>query len=181
MIKKFLFSKKGCIVISIVFIVFIVIVLPVISKLTESVTHTSFSPDTAIFYSTNEFYEAMEIYGKAGRDFYVLLRWTFDVIWPLVYFSFLISVLGHLTRNHPKERRLLILLIPLVSVIFDFFENTFATLNVVIYPSKIEFLIVLLQGMSLMKWFFIVLAMLAIIYSLIVNIVMRKKSKISAS
>ncbi|PKK95199.1 MAG: hypothetical protein CVV60_02520 [Tenericutes bacterium HGW-Tenericutes-5] len=175
MIQRFLFSKKGLIISSVLFVLFIAFVLPYFSVLTANKTNSYFSPDTGFFYSLDEFYNNMEIYGIEGRDFYILMRWTFDVIWPLVYFSFFISSLGNLTKKQTKKNLTMFLTLPFIGVGFDLLENILATVNVSIYPERTVFLLKLLQVSSLLKWLFIILAVVSIVYFFVLSLIKKNK------
>ena len=175
MIRRMLFSKKGLIITSVLFVLFVAFVLPYFSALTESKTNTNFSPDTGFFYSLEEFYNNMAIYGIEGRIFYILMRWTFEVVWPLVYFSFFISSLGNLTRKLAKKKQIMFLSLPVIGVGFDLIENILATVNVSIYPERTAFLLKLLQISSLLKWLFIIITVVSIVYLFISSFIKRKQ------
>ena len=163
MLKRFLFSKTGVLISTTIFILFTALVLPWFSQLSVTMTHTSFSPDTDLFYSAEAFSENMRLYGPAGRHFYILSRWTFDVLWPVVYAGFLISLTGYLASGLNRTRRRGVMLVPILGVLFDLLENTLATVNVALYPDQIPFLLKLLQGTSLLKWMFLSLSFLIIL------------------
>jgi len=173
--KRLLISKKGIIITTIIFIAFVIFALPYFSSLTTEKTNSSFSPDTGFFYSLDQFYENMEIYGSEGRNFYILMRWTFDIVWPLVYFSFFVSSLGYLSLKLKKKQQLLVLSLPILGVGFDLLENTLATINVAIYPNRVEFLLRLLQVASLFKWIFIGLTFLTLVFLIGFNLVKKKQ------
>jgi hypothetical protein len=176
MFKSFIKSKKGLLLSSIIFIMFLILVLPYFAKLSEVQTNSSFSPDTGFFYSSNDFYQAMEDYQESGRDFYILMRWTFDVVWPFVYYVFFVSIIANLvaTSNRKKER--LFLLLPLFAVAMDFVENTFASINVGIYPLQSIFLLRVLQVASLLKWLLIIIVLFLILYLCIMRVIKSKKN-----
>lgn len=163
MLKRFLFSKTGVLVSTTAFILFTALVLPWFSQLSVTMTHTSFSPDTDMFYSAETFSENMRLYGPSGRRFYILSRWTFDVLWPVVYACFLISLIGYLSPELNRTQRRGVMVVPILGVLFDLLENTLATVNVALYPDLIPFLLRLLQGASLLKWMFIALSFLIIL------------------
>lgn len=177
MLKRLLFSKKWLIITSIFFVLFIALVLPYFSALTESKTNSTFSPDTGFFYTLEEFYNNMEIYGIEGRNFYILMRWTFDVVWPIVYFSFFTAVLGNLIKKTVSNKKTLFLALPIIGVIFDFIENILATISVYIYPKRVDLLLRLLQVTSLLKWALILITTFAIVYLLILNLIRKKTDK----
>ena len=86
---------------------------------TEDVTGSSSSPDTSLIYSSDDLFDIAEAYGQVGRNAYIVLRLTFDVIWPIVYFMFLASLTGFLLQklDVKKEYKFLILL-PLFGLIY---------------------------------------------------------------
>jgi len=88
------------IVAALIFTGFIIFVLPAVSATTKEITGSSLSPDTSFFYSVEKLYQIAEEYGEAGRQYYINSRFTFDVIWPIVYGFFLISALS-LTFKKP--------------------------------------------------------------------------------
>jgi hypothetical protein len=167
MIKKLFTSKPAFMISSVLFLLFMVLVLPYFSNLTNSKTNSDFSPDTGFFYTAEEFYENMEIYQQEGRDFYILMRWTFDLIWPLVYTFFFLQVVIRLSKSCSKRKRKIIIAIPLLGSLFDLLENTFSSINVGIYPNESSFLFSLMQISSMLKWLFIFIFPIIIIYLLI--------------
>ena len=104
----------------------------------------------------------MAVYGESGRQFYIVMRWTFDVLWPLVYTGFFISITGYLSIKLSNQISMTAITIALLAVLFDLLENILATINVGMYPERSLFLLRLLQGTSLLKWLFIVLTMIVI-------------------
>jgi len=162
MLKQFLMSKQGLIITTLVFLLFIIGVLPYVASISETRTHTAFSPDTGFLYTPATFYDSMAVYGESGRQFYIVMRWTFDVLWPLVYTGFFISIIGYLSIELSNQVSITAITIVLLAVLFDLFENILATINVGMYPERSLFLLRLLQGASLLKWLFIVLTMIEI-------------------
>mgnify|MGYP000350516057 CR=1 FL=1 len=108
----------------IIFVTFMVFVLPSMSNYMDEKTGGADSPDTSLIYSGNELYDMAEDYGKEGREAYILVRFTFDIVWPLVYTFFLLSTLAYLyKKNRLKPVYIFILFIPLSAMMFDFLEN----------------------------------------------------------
>lgn len=174
--KNFLKSKKGLIVTTIIFGLFITLVLPYFSNLTTRITNSNFSPDTGFFYSPDTFYANMELYGKEGRNFYVLMRWTFDIVWPIVYTSFFLSILVFFTNIYEGKTKQKILYMPFLAVGFDFIENILATINVSIYPSKSIATIILMQISSTLKWIVILCTSILIIILIILYFISKKRT-----
>lgn len=107
-----------------IFTVFIIFVLPGVSSTTREITGSNLSPDTSFFYSIETLYNIVEDYGAAGRDYYINSRFTFDVIWPIVYGFFLVSALSLTFKVTIANKNLYFInLLPLFAVVFDFLEN----------------------------------------------------------
>ena len=117
-------TKKILMISSIIFLVFMIVVLPNVTGYMEEITGTTSSPDTSLIYSSGDLFDIASAYGEEGRDAYISLRFTFDIIWPIVYFMFLVSFIGVLIKKLKlKEKYKYLILLPLFSVVFDFLEN----------------------------------------------------------
>ena len=149
-IDRYLSSKLKVIIFAVIFVLFMIIVLPKMAQLTTDTIGISESPDTSLSLDKDGFYELLDNYGKEGRAFYIKVRWTFDVVWPVVYGLFLVSSMAFLSIGI-KQRKILVLL-PVLAVIFDFLENIFATITMYIYPTTYDLLFYLLKLSSLIKW-----------------------------
>lgn len=137
------------VIVTILFIVFIVMVLPYVSTLTTEVTGVTESPDTSFFYDSEKLFDMAEAYGESGRNFYIFLRWTFDVVWPIVYGSFLLVMMRWLQITLSFNK---LTLIPIVGVTFDFLENICASLIFWAYPTRIEWLAKITPYITMLKW-----------------------------
>ena len=130
------------------FLVFMVWILPSVAEaninagLTESI-------DTNFSFNPIAIRDIIIAYGPAGRQFYLVQRWTFDAVYPLAYglpLSF--SLWGLLlTSNHQRWSWL-----PMGASLFDYIENTAYSLIILGYPALPLWAITLAVGMSLIKW-----------------------------
>jgi len=145
----------------IVFGVFMALVLPYISSLTEQYGS---GPDTMFDFSLGSYYESRMSYGTEGRRLYIILRWTFDVIWPMVYTFFYFMSIGYLGKKLEDKIGYKWLLVPVIAVALDFLENTFATIFMVRFPNELNLVVYALMMSSLLKWLFISLTMVLILY-----------------
>ncbi|MBN2046063.1 MAG: hypothetical protein JW757_13655 [Anaerolineales bacterium] len=136
---------------------FMIWVLPDQSARAEAYSGDVGSPDTSFFYRPQKLFQIAEAYGEAGRQAYVRARFTFDLIFPLVYGGFLISTISwFLNRFTTTENRLRLLnLVPLVGVLFDFLENIAASVVIGAYPLRLELAALLASAFTLMKWLFV--------------------------
>lgn len=155
---------------TIVFVLFIIIVLPQQSNLASSYGLKE-SVDTSWFYNAKDLYRIAESYGSSGRQFYIYQRWTFDLVWPFVYFSFIFSLSALLYKSIglSKINRWLISFIWL-GIGFDFLENIMVSLVMARYPS-LTFIIADFAGTATsLKWIFIGLGFLVLILLAIIKI-----------
>jgi hypothetical protein len=129
------------------FLIFIFILSPGVLILSNLLFEENFSPDTSFFYQASEFYQTLSVIGQAGRSYYIIIRWTFDLLYPIVYGVFLTQIL---LKVKAQKKHLLIL--PFVMVVFDYIENSIATLLVVIFPTELPIMVYILQAFSFLKW-----------------------------
>ena len=85
-----------------IFLLFSALILPGQAANAESDTGSAESPDTSFYYSAGDLYRMAEVYGEQGRQAYVRARFTFDVIWPLVYTIFLSTAISWIRTPSPK-------------------------------------------------------------------------------
>lgn len=138
-----------------IFTVFIIFVLPGVSLTTREITGSNLSPDTSIFYSVETLYKIAEDYGAAGRDYYINSRFTFDVVWPLVYGFFLVSSLSMTFREPIVKRSFYVFnLLPIFAVVFDFLENITVSYLMFRYPQT-SYIGYLAPYFTLIKWLLI--------------------------
>jgi hypothetical protein len=145
-----------------VMVLFLALVLPRQSGAAAEATGSSRSPDTSIGGSPAELYQLAEEYGEAGRQAYIRARWSFDLVFPLVYMAFLATGISWFSRHIPKMHGAwkLANLLPVLGGLFDYLENTTASLLMGLYPTRLAGLPELLIGTNLLKWLLIGLSFL---------------------
>jgi len=167
---QFIFNKvstKQVVIFAIVFVLFTAIALPYVSALTTRVIGVAESPDTSFAFSASHIMGIVESYGIDGRLFYVLMRWTFDVVWPLIYTLFLGSAIAYLARRSHCRFGYKLLFVVLLAVFFDVFENINATIIMLLFPTEAIIFVFLLMIASLLKWIFIGISFTFVILLLI--------------
>jgi len=142
----------------IIFLLFTALVLPRQSRSAESVSRGAGSPDTSFFYSPGDLYRMAEAYGAAGRAAYVRARFTFDVIFPLVYTLFLATAISWVFARafppgSPWQRANMV---PLLAALFDLLENASTSLVMARYPAQTPVVDTLAPLFSLAKWVFVI-------------------------
>jgi hypothetical protein len=151
------------------FILFMLFVLPKMAGRLSEMTGFDRSPDTSFIYSAADLYAMAEAYGAEGRAYYIYQRFTFDLIWPLVYLLFFLALITLLYRRLPPTSNLrLVNLLPFAGVLFDLLENSGAAYLMYRYPEPVPFLAPLVPVFTFLKWLMIGLSSLAIVVGLII-------------
>ena len=153
-----------------VFVVFSATVLPAQAELARQNSAGAGTPDLSFFYTPSQLYSMAEAYGAEGRLEYVRARFTFDVIWPVVYTVFLVATISWLYKNSfpPGSRWQLANLLPLFGALFDFFENSFTSLVMLRYPALTPGVDWLASLSTSLKWILIGASSLALVLGLVV-------------
>lgn len=149
-----------------VFVGFMIFVLPGEAVALANQTTSSLSADTSFTYSPQQLYAIAESYGPAGRDYYILSRLRFDIVWPLAYGSFFVSAIAVSFR----QKKGLLLLLPILSVVFDLFENLFVSLVFAAYPVELDLFAWLAAGSTLLKWTLLMGSVLLLLYGIVERI-----------
>lgn len=157
------FTWKNLIVSMILFITFIIVVLPYFQNLFLSRVGVSESPDTSFFYTSSDLYQIASNYGVEGRKLYITLRFTFDLIWPLVYGSFLVFSIGAFLKKTGEGHYMGMVYIPIIAVFFDYLENIFASIVMSSYPTELAIIGFLTPQLTLLKWGFLTVAFLLMV------------------
>jgi hypothetical protein len=128
-------------------------VLPQQATKAEQETGSGDAPDTSFFYTPGDLYRMAESYGEEGRQAYVRTRFTFDLIWPLVYTLFLVTAISWVYRafdsNSPWQRANLV---PLLGALFDYLENLATSLVMLRYPAQTPVVDLLAPLFTALKW-----------------------------
>lgn len=137
-----------------IFLAFSALVLPAQSERAETYARNAPSPDTSLFYSASDLYDAAQAYGEQGRRAYVRSRFTFDLIWPLVYTGFLSTaiswVYGRAFAAGSWWR--LANLVPVLGGLFDVLENISTSIVMLRYPDRTAVVDLLAPIFTLVKW-----------------------------
>jgi hypothetical protein len=141
----------------VIFLLFGALVLPAQSALAEETSGGAGSPDTSFIYSAADLYQMAESYGEAGRAAYIRARFTFDLVFPLVYTAFLVTAISWLSRRGfpAGSRWQLANLAPILGAIFDYLENIAAALVMSRYPALTPVVDALAPVFTLVKWIFV--------------------------
>jgi hypothetical protein len=135
-------------------IFFVAFILPVQSENATRESGNGQSPDTTFFYTPDDLYRMAKEYGSNGRMAYIRSRWTFDLVFPLVYTAFLASGISWFNQRLTGWAKgwKLTNLLPLLGGIFDLLENSATTIVMSIFPVRSQLLLVIASLISPIKW-----------------------------
>jgi hypothetical protein len=140
-----------------IFLLFTALVLPQQATRAAQETGGADSPDTSFFYTPGDLYRMAESYGEQGRQAYVRARFTFDLVWPLVYTLFLATAISWVFGRAfpPGSRWQRANLVPLLGALFDYLENLSTSLVMLRYPAQTAVVDLLAPLFTAMKWGFL--------------------------
>jgi uncharacterized integral membrane protein len=156
----------------IIFSLFTVFVLPNQSDSSNDQLGGGESPDLSFYYSSTDLYQMAESYGEQGRQAYISTRFTFDLVWPLVYGFFLIATLGWLLKiafplDSSWQRANLL---PLFGMLFDYLENISTSLVMARFPAQTPLVDWMAGFFTALKWMIISGSFITLIVVLILAI-----------
>jgi hypothetical protein len=140
-----------------IFLLFGALVLPGQAARAEEATGTERSPDTSLFYTPAELYGMAEAYGPEGRSAYIRARFTFDLVFPLVYLFFLVTAVSWVYARAfaPGSLWRLANLVPVLGALFDYLENISASVVMARYPERTPVIDTLAPVFTFVKWIFV--------------------------
>ena len=140
-----------------IFVLFTLLVLPGQAASGDADTEDVGSPDLSLLYSPADLYRMAEAYGEQGRQAYVRARFTFDVVWPLVYTFFLTTAISWLYGRGfpPGSTWRLANLAPVLGALLDYLENLSTSLVMARYPARTPGVDWLAPVFTLSKWVFV--------------------------
>jgi hypothetical protein len=142
----------------VVFALFTALVLPRQAASADTTAAEVGTPDLSFYYSADDLYRMAEAYGEEGRRAYIRARFTFDLIWPMVYTFFLVTAISWLynrgfREGGPWQRANLA---PMLGMLFDYLENITTSLVMLRYPTPTPLVAWLAPAFTSLKWVFVV-------------------------
>ena len=175
-------SGKIAIVSILVFFGFTAFILPVQSRTADEYSSGVGSPDMSFVYSSEDLIRFAEAYGDSGRTAYVRARFTFDLIWPIVYAFFLGTTISWtIQRLFPPSSAIRRgNLLPFVAALFDYLENISTSIVMLRYPQSTPLVGNLASVFTLLKWVLIMGSFGLLIFAgglLLWNVVSRRNDR----
>ncbi|WP_298003692.1 MULTISPECIES: hypothetical protein [Anaerolinea] len=109
--------------------------------------------DVQIGYTPRQAQEKIAHLGETGRQWYRVITWTADLIYPVLYSSFFALLLAYLLKSQTTGNRYLSLvpLIPFVMAVMDYGENISITVALGISNPPLSVLQIA-AAFSALKW-----------------------------
>lgn len=173
-IIKRLINWKVCLLFSGLFLLYLFLILPNESSKSDLITGGLASPDTEFFYTSDYLQDLVSSYSPEAREYYVVSKVRFDILWPLVYGIWLTSSIGLLIKGIKKtgsfgEKAIInwLPLLPLMAVGFDFLENLTLSSLMLLYPNTPMVLLGAAPIFTGLKWLTLGASMLMAVVLLI--------------
>jgi len=151
----------------VIFLLFTAVVLPDQASKAEASSGGAESPDTSLFYTAGDLSRMAETYGEQGRLAYIRARFSFDLLWPLVYTAFLCTAISWVYRKafdpHSPWQRMN--LVPLAAMLLDLLENISTSLVMAQYPAPVPLAAALAPFFTLAKWILVMGSFVLLIIS----------------
>jgi hypothetical protein len=108
----------------------------------------------SFYYGADDLYRMAEAYGEQGRAEYIRARFTFDLIWPIVYTSFLTTAISWLySRGFPPQSPWRYAnLVPVSGILLDYLENFSTSLVMYRYPQPLDLVALIAPVFTSLKW-----------------------------
>ena len=109
--------------------------------------------DAVPAFTPDAIYERLAGYGDAGRTNYAFRNVSVDVILPLSLLPFFVLLMRRAAKaaSIDARARVFLLLIPVLYVVFDFFENAVVLMLLAHYPSRMDRWATLLPALTIVK------------------------------
>lgn len=163
---------------SFIFLIAIFTILPLMENMIINTTGANVTPDSSFFYSASELHSIVSKYSDIGIDAYIKSRWTFDLLWPVLYFYFMISVLIRFKYVIKSNiMRTFIITLPLLAMSFDILENILCSFYMARFAEPLVVIAKFAAFMSAMKWIFVFASFAFMLYLPIKKVVLKLKIK----
>jgi hypothetical protein len=141
----------------VIFLLFTALVLPGQAADADEVAGGAETPDLSLYYTADDLYQMAQAYGEEGRAAYIRARFTFDVVWPLVYTFFLVTALSWLSDRVLPTGSVwqLANLAPILAASLDFLENLATSLIMWRFPMQTPVVDILAGPFTALKWLFV--------------------------
>jgi len=157
----------------VVFMLFTALVLPGQASGADDVAGDAGSPDMSFYYGADQLYRMAESYGEEGRAAYIRARFTFDLIWPIVYMLFLATAISWVNGKAFAADSLWqrTNMVPVLGTLLDYLENISTSVVMARYPSPTAVVDALAGILTAVKWIFVGGSFVLLVVGILVGMV----------
>jgi hypothetical protein len=150
-------SKKMVFLSTIIIVLFGIFVLPKASDSAKAYSEGVGSIDIGFGNTGADLIEIVEQYGVEGRESYLKSRWTFDLVFPMVFTFFGFTVNSFLLKKLAWDagKYFWVNILIVVGMAFDYLENIFASFLILTIENPSLIIANLLSIFSVLKWMFV--------------------------
>lgn len=145
-------------------------VMPLAAGIMAFAANASVLPlDLMFFFTPAEAFAMIEKYGEAGRDVYMKIELTADIVYPIVYTLFFGFLLSWLFQRgfKPGSKMQKYNVTPVGAFFFDILENAGIVTMLSMYPSQPAAMAWLTMVFGSLKWLFAFASIGLILYGLV--------------
>jgi hypothetical protein len=145
-------------------------IMPLAGGLIAFAANASVLPlDLMFFYTPDQAFAMIEKYGQAGRDLYMKIELTADIIYPIIYTLFYGLLLSWLFQRgfKPDSKMQKYNVMPVGAWFFDLLENMGIVSMLAMYPSQTAVMAWLTMIFGSIKWAFFLVTIGLTLYGLV--------------
>ncbi|MEO1259210.1 MAG: hypothetical protein AAFZ15_10455 [Bacteroidota bacterium] len=143
---------KNIFFLAIILLVIIGLILPEASQYLKECINGNRRLDMAFFYTPEEVYHCLEMYGAKGRQVYIFVLLTLDFIFPVFYTLFFCGIISILLKKHSLEKYYWAVYLPLLPFLCDLLENMSIAFMLFQFPLRFTIFIRLTAALNVIKW-----------------------------
>lgn len=135
--------------------------------------------DLHFSYSSVQVYEHLAALGEEGRNAYICMALTSDLVFPICYSLVLSVALIMVLKNlfPPACRFRYLCLFPFLIVIFDWCENLSLAYITNVFPKPVGWIINFSSFFTSLKWSLVLLSVMMLFIVIIIQIISLKRGK----
>ncbi len=169
----FKYSKIKLIISFALFILAIIVLFPLMLKSLKAITETAITPDRSFGYDLSVLSEIKQLYGSEGAKTYFFTRFSYDIIWMLIYLFFFNNLVLFLLDGLTVKWLMMTKALPFIAFASDLFENSLCSLYFFNGQKVVGQLAVVA---SQMKWYSLLLTFIAVTLLAVSKIYQKIKS-----
>ena len=158
-------TKKSILILLVINLIFPTIIFPLFHGSPDNIPL-----DLQFSYTPEKAYQLLAQFSAEELKMYRILELTGDVIYPIVYGFFLSLLIFKFRKNS------LLVLIPLLAIVADLFENTGIVILISSLPKQLNTIASITSVFSTLKWSLIFISILLIVIFGVQRLFLNKKA-----